>query len=174
MDEHAWSMPQGDSTAADVAGQVVCHCAIIRPQLLSRTRLDRKRARGNHFLDMEAHRPAHLLVDMQRSYLVAGGCFDLLAARSILNNVDAVSQAVWGAAGQVILVQHKVGEAAQRGRSDYYEDIVGQARRTLLAGALKTRVSWARTLARPRRATRGSACVQDAVRHLHGCIVRSA
>ena len=135
MDEQAGSTPQGDSTAPNDAGQVVRHRVAIRPQVLAR--LHRKRGRRHPFLDMEARRTAHVVVDMQQAYLEAGAYFEIPAARSILENVDAMSQAVRGAGGQVVFLQHTVDEASLQGWSVYYDHIVGPARRKLLAEALK-------------------------------------
>lgn len=115
--------------------QAASHRVAIRPQVLAR--LDRKRGGRHPFRDIEASRAAHVVVDLQAAYLVPGAPFEIPAARSILPNVNALSQAVRSAGGLVVILQHTVDEAALRSWSVYYDHIVGADRRRLLAEALR-------------------------------------
>jgi nicotinamidase-related amidase len=75
---------------------------------------------GHHKIKVDPARTAHVIVDLQVGFMGEGALLEMPVARSIVNNVNRVSQALRSAGGTVAYVQYKFDPNEQhRWRSHY-------------------------------------------------------
>jgi ureidoacrylate peracid hydrolase len=100
----------------------------ISPELIQRLTAERG-GRLHLFDEVDPARTAHIVIDMQNGFMEPGAPVEVPAAREIVPNVNAISQAVRDAGARNIFVRFTTPAAALDQWSSFYSRFSPQSRR---------------------------------------------
>ena len=87
------------------------------------------------FNDIEPSRTAHIVVDLQNGFMVAGQPAEIAAARDIIPNVNRISAALRAAGGLVVYIQNTIDANAKQAWSNWFTYMSGAKRQEAMDAA---------------------------------------
>jgi ureidoacrylate peracid hydrolase len=96
------------------------HKIELNPELIGRLTAERG-GRLHIFDDLDPARTAHVVIDLQNGFMEPGAPVEVPAAREIVPNVNAISEAVRAAGGTNIFVQFTTPADALQAWSSFYD-----------------------------------------------------
>ncbi|KQV41333.1 isochorismatase family cysteine hydrolase [Rhizobium sp. Root1204] len=100
------------------------HQIQIHPAQLARGRKNRD-GREYVYADLEMARVAHIIVDLQNGFMAEGSVSEVPIAREIVDNVNAISQAVRAAGGLNVFLRYTYLENEEKPWDSWYKALLG-------------------------------------------------